>query len=336
MDSKGIYVFAFDDAKSTLTPLGLAAVTSYPTYVLVHPSRKYVFAANGLHNMISAFKIDSMETGKLTLINQQSSCGNAPCYLSTDKMGRYVFVANYYNGSVAVLPINPNDGSVRECSGTDRQIGSSINPDRQTSSHAHCILLDKKEEYAISANLGSDELYSYRFMTTNGTLQRSSISKAAQLGNGPRHLVFSDDQKYVYVINELTSSITVFNYLPIMKPLQTVSTLPSNFTSENTGAELLLHPISGKFLYVSNRGHDSIAVFSVDSSTGFLSPIQHVHVQGRTPRNFNILPNGKHLIVANQDSNNLVVFSINTVTGKLMGTGSTAEVSAPTCIKFLS
>jgi 6-phosphogluconolactonase len=334
-DSKGIYVFAFDNVKSTITRLGLAATTSYPTYILVHPSHKYIFAANGLHNMVSAFKVDSIQTGKLTLINQQSSCGNAPIYLSTDKAGQYIFVANYFNGSVAVLPIDPNDGSVQECTGIDKQTGSSIHPDRQTSSHTHCILLDTKEEYAISANLGSDELYLYRFVATNGTLKRSSITKAAQPGDGPRHLVFSDDQKYIYVMNELTSSITVFNYSPVMRPVQTISILPSNFTSKNTGAELLLHPTSGKFLYASNRGHDSLAVFSVDTSTGLLSLIQHVNVQGRTPRNFNILPDGNHLIVANQDSNNLVVFSIDKITGKLTASGSTAQVNQPTCIKFL-
>ncbi|CAF1147320.1 unnamed protein product [Didymodactylos carnosus] len=336
-DSKGIYAFSFDDAKSVITPLGLAVATTNASYVLIHPSQKYVFAVNEQDDgKVVAFKVASTQTGQLTLINDQSSRGSGPCYLSTNKAGNYIFVANYNSGTVAALPVDTTDGSVKESTGFDQQTGSSVNPDRQTSPHAHCILLDKREEYAVSADLGSDQIYSYRFTPADGTLERAGITKVPEPGNGPRHLVFSDDQEFVYVMNELMSSITVFKYSPIMQPVQTISTLPSNFTAFNTGAEVLVHPTSGKFLYATNRGHDSIAVFSVDRGTGLLSLIQHMSVQGRTPRNFNILPDGNHLIVANQDSNNLVVFSIDTTTGRLTATGATAEVKTPTCIKFLN
>ncbi len=236
---------------------------------------------------------------------------------------------------MAVLPIDTNTGNVKQFTGFDQQIGSSIDPVRQTSAHAHCILLDKKEEYALSADLGSDQIYHYRFFSNNGSLLRTSITKSARLGDGPRHIIFNSNQKFAYVINELKSTITVYNYFPTMQSIQIISTLPANFTAMNTAAEVVLHPITEKYLYASNRGHDSLAVFSVDSNTGFLTLIQHISVQGHTPRDFNISPNGKFLIVANQDSNNIVLFTIEEATGKLIATGSTGQVSKPTCVKYL-
>jgi len=335
-DSKGIYAFSFNDTTSTLTPLGLAVATPNPSYILIHPTHKYLYAVNEQDDgKINAFKINSTQQGHLTLINQQSSRGGSPCYLSTNRAGRYIFVANYNNGTVAVLPIDENDGSLKRYSGFDQQIGSSIDSNRQQSSHAHCILLDKIEENALSANLGSDQIYTYRFFPNNGSLIRTTVARAAKPGDGPRHLIFNSNQKFVYVANELQSTITVYNYFPILRAVQTVSTLPNDFTSSSTVAEILLHPITEKYLYVSNRGHDSIAVFSVDNNIGHLSLIQHINVQGQTPRNFNITPDGKYLIVANQNSNNLVVFSIDHTTGTLTATGSTAQVSKPTCIKYL-
>ncbi|CAF2738978.1 unnamed protein product [Rotaria sp. Silwood2] len=335
-ESKGIYAFALDDIKSTLIPLGLSVATTNPSYILIHPSHKYLYSANEQDNgTVTAFQIDSTKPGRLTLINQQSSRGSGPCYLSTNKAGEYVFVANYNNGTVAVLPIDINNGTIKQFTGFDQQTGSSIDPMRQTSAHAHCILLDKNEEYALSADLGSDEIYHYRFFSNNGSLLRTSITKAAKLGDGPRHLIFNSNQKFVYLMNELKSTITVYNYFPIMQTIQIISTLPENFTLPNTGAEILFHPTMDKYLYASNRGHDSIAVFSVDTNTGYLSLIQHINVQGHTPRNFNISPNGKFLIVANQDSNNLVLFTIDQITGKLTATGSTVPISKPTCVKYL-
>ncbi|CAF4680871.1 unnamed protein product [Rotaria sp. Silwood1] len=335
-DSKGIYAFAFDSKDSSLKPLGLVAVTQNPTYVLMHPSRRYILSVNEAEKgQVNAFKINSIQTAELIFINQQSSGGSYPIYLSSDALGHYIFVANYISGTVAVLPFDTNYGRIQDSTGIYQQNGSSIDPESQTSSHPHCILLDKKEEYAISADLGSDELYVYRFISTNGTLKKQYISKSRQPGDGPRHLIFNNNQKYVYVINELSSSITVFTYYPILRAIQTISTLPQNFTSINYAAELLVHPVSNKFLYASNRGHDSIVVFAIDNATGYLNIIQHVHVQGRTPRHFNILPDGAHLIVANQDSNNLVVFSINTTTGMLTVTDSSVQVSKPTSVAFL-
>jgi 6-phosphogluconolactonase len=335
-DSKGIYAFTLDEDKSTLTPLGLSAPIINASYILIHPSHKYLYAVSEIDNgSVNAFQIDSTQPGRLHFINQQSSRGSDPCYISTNRAGDYIFVANYNNATVAVLPLDINDGSIKPFTGFDQQTGSSIDPVRQASAHAHCILLDKREEYALSADLGSDQIYHYKFNSNNGTLLRTSITKAAKRGDGPRHIIFNSNQRYVYVMNELKSEITVFNYLPVMEPIQIISTLPENFTAFNTGAELLLHPINENYLYASNRGHDSIAVFSVDKNTGHLSLIQHINVQGNIPRNFNISPNGKFLIVANQGSNNVVLFTIDEQTGKLIATGSSVQVGVPTCVKYL-
>ncbi|UJR26725.1 hypothetical protein I4U23_008040 [Adineta vaga] len=335
-DSKGIYAFSLDNTTSTLTPLGLAVATPNPSYVLIHPTHKYIYAANEDNNgRISAFKIDSTQSGHLTFINQQSSGGSSPCYLSTNRAGGHIFVANYGDGSVAALPIDNNDGSLKAYSGFDQHVGSSVDPDRQKSPHAHCILPDKIEQNLLSADLGSDQIYIYRFSPSNGSLVRINVARTAQPGAGPRHLVFNSNQKFVYVANELKNTVTVYNYFPTLHAIQTISTLPNDFTSSSSVAELLLHPISEKYLYVSNRGHDSIVVFSVDLTNGHLSPIQYISVQGQNPRNFNITPDGKYLIVANQNSNNLVVFSIDHTTGKLTATGSSVQVNKPTCIKYL-
>jgi 6-phosphogluconolactonase len=336
-DSKGIYTFAFDSSKASLKPLGLAVVASNPTYVLIHPSQRYILSIDELdHGQVNVLKIDSTQTGKLTLINRQSSHGSYPIYISSNKRGEYIFVANYMSGTVAVLPFDAERGILYPATGVYQQNGSSIDPESQTSSHAHCVLPDQKEEYAISADLGSDELYVYRFLSTHGMLEKVHVTKSGQPGDGPRHLIFSDDGNYVYLMNELTSTISVFEYSTILKAIQTISTLPTDFKSVNYGAELHLHPTSGRFLYASNRGHDSIAVFTVDKATGLLTLLQHVHGQGHTPRHFNILPDGKHLIVANQDSNNLVIFSIDQTTGKLTCIDSSVHVTKPTCVMFMA
>ena len=180
-DSKGVYAIALDEDKSTITLLGLAGATANPKYIVIHPSNKYLYAVNSVPNgAITAFEIDSTQAGHLHLINQQSSRGSGPCYVSTNRAGDYIFVANYGNGTVAVLPINTTDGRLHPYTGFDQQTGSSVDPDRQTSAHAHCILLDKKEEYALSADLGSDQIYHYKFFSNNGSLIRSSTTKAAK------------------------------------------------------------------------------------------------------------------------------------------------------------
>lgn len=336
-DNKGIYAFVFNNDDSSLKSLGLSVNTQNPTFLLVHPTQQYILSVNEIEDgKVSLFKVNSTMPHKLILADQQSSGGSYPIYLSSDKLGRYIFVANYLSGTVTILPFDSIHGRIQRATGIYQQTGSSIDPESQTSSHPHCIVLDNKEEYAISADLGSDELYMYRFMSSNGMLEKQYILKSSQPGDGPRHIIFDKNQKYVYVINELSSSISVFEYDPTVRAIQTISTLPDNFTSVNYAAELRIHPTLHKFLYASNRGHDSIVVFMIDNTTGKLTTIQHISVQGRTPRHFNILPNGKHLIVANQDSDNLVVFLIDLTTGKLKPTNVSVPVSKPTYVTFLT
>ena len=335
-DSKGIYAYALDTAKATLTPLGLAVATPNPSYILVHPSQKYLYAVNEQDDgQLNAFQIDPSQAGRLQYLNHQSSRGSGPCYLSVNSAGNYIFVANYNNATVAVLPIDLSNGFLNPFTGFDQQTGSSIDPDRQQTAHAHCIRLDHAEQYALSADLGSDQIYRYRFLSTDGSLLRTSITPAAKAGDGPRHLIFTGKDKYVYLMNELKSRITVFSYFPTLQVVQIISTIPANFTEPNTGAEVIFHPLSEKYLYASNRGHNSIAVFTVDSDTGFLTLIQHISVEGRIPRNFNISPDGNFLIAVNQDSDNLVLFTIDQSSGKLTATDVNLPVSKPTCVKFL-
>lgn len=336
-DSKGIYAFQLDSINDALIPLGLAAAVANPSYVLPDPTGKFIYAVSEQDDgKINSFSIDRSQVTNLKFLNQKSSLGSGPCYLSTDKMGRFLFVANYNNGTVAVLPIDSSNGFLKDATGFDQQYGSSVNPDRQTSAHAHSIRLDPNGEFALSADLGSDQIYHYLFSSVDGSLTRNAITKAARDGDGPRHLIFSKSGNHFYLINELSSTINVYNYTNnVLQLSQIVSTLPSGYTLPNTGAEILLHPVNENFLYASNRGHNSIAVFAVNQTSGFLTLNQHMPVQGQTPRNFNISPDGKYLIVANQDSNNIVLFRIDSTTGSLSFTGSAMNVSKPTCVKYL-
>lgn len=346
-NSEGIYVLDLDLTTGQLTRPRLAAKTDNPSFLAIHSSGDYLYAVNeigdwkGLESgAVSAFAIDP-KSGRLKLVNQQSSGGGAPCYLIVDKSGRFVLVANYGGGSVASLPIG-DDGQLGEAASIVQHEGSSINPDRQEGPHAHSINLDAGGQYALAADLGLDEVLVYRFDAESGKLARHDPPSASVTpGAGPRHLSFHPNGQLAYVINELNLTISVFTYNSesgTLTPAQTISTLPDSATSDEarasySTAEIRVHP-SGRFAYASNRGHDTIAVFAVDGSSGNLALIEHEPTLGRTPRNFEIDPTGQFLVVANQDSNNLVVFRIDQETGHLEPTGSRAEVPSPVCIKF--
>ena len=342
--SKGIYVLELDPATGLLTPLGVAAETINPTFLDLSPDRRFLYAANEIGNFenksagaVSAFAIDDA-TGKLTLLNQTSTRGDGPCHVVLDKKGRHALVANYGGGSVAVLPID-KDGKLGEAAAFVQHQGRSINPQRQGEPHAHCVALDKDNHFAFVCDLGLDKVMIYRFDPKKGTLTPNEAApfSSVQAGAGPRHMVFSRDDRYAYVINELKPLITVFAYdarSGALKELQTIRDLPEDFKGENSGAEIELHP-SGRFLYASNRGHDSIAVFAVDPKKGTLTLVQHQSTQGKTPRNFGIDPTGKYLLAANQDSNNVVVFQIDETDGRLKPTGCNLKMPAPVCVKFL-
>jgi len=339
--SKGIYVCGFDSASGHLTPPQLAGETSQPSFLTVAPSWKFLYAINELDQSngqstgaVSAFSIGPA-AGKLTLLNQVSSRGPGPAYITFDRNGRYILVANYTLGSVVVFPVSA-DGSIGESSAFVRHQGHSVNPRRQQGPHAHAILMSPDNRFALVADLGLDELLVYPFDASRGTLGQPRIIKTDP-GAGPRHLVFGAGGNVVYVINEMGSTVTAYSYRPAdgaMAPIQTISTLPSKFVGESTAAEVVLHP-SGKFLYGSNRGDDSVVVFGVDAKNGTLHLIERVPTEGKTPRNFALDPSGAWLIAANQDSNNVLVFRINRESGRLTPTGQSIEVNSPAMLDFV-
>lgn len=340
--SKGIYVCEFDPSTGTLTPPELAAATADPSFLVVSPDRRFLYAINETDHFngqpaggVSAFSI-APATGKLTLLNQVSSLAPGPAYITLDRSGHYVLVANYDEGSVAVYRIMP-DGKIGDSTAFVRHYGSSVNAERQKGPHAHSIAMSSDNRFAIVADLGLDELIVYPLDASQGTLGTPRVIKTDP-GVGPRHLTLASSGKFIYVINELKSSLTVYSYNAsdgAMTPLQKISTLPNNFHGENTAAEVVLDPTE-KFLYASNRGDDnSIAVFAVDPKKGTLTAIEYVPTGGKTPRNFAIDPSGQWLLAANQDSNNIVTFRINAKSGRLTPAGKSIEVNSPTIVDFV-
>ena len=342
--SKGLYAYRFDAATSELSPIGLVAETTNPSFLAVHPNHRFLYAVNEVTHYrgwssgaVSAFAIDHA-TGKLTFLNKVPSRGADPCYVTIDKSGKYVLVANYTGGSVATFPVL-EDGRLGEASAFVQHSGHGTNPERQEGPHAHSIDMSPDNHFALVDDLGLDELLVYRFDRAKGSLTPND-PKCAKLnpGAGPRHFAFHPNGKFAYVISELQSAVTAFAYDPAsgaLHSLQTVSTLPKDFTGHNDDAEVEVHP-SGKFLYASNRGHDSIAVFAIDAGKGTLTPVDYVATGGKTPRSFEIDPTGSLLFAANQKSGNIVVFRIDAETGRLTPSGKVLEVSEPVCVKFVA
>jgi 6-phosphogluconolactonase len=342
--SKGIYQFDLDPATGKLTPRGLAAEVANPSFVAIHPNHRFLYAVSEVNDAsgkkggaVTAFAIDP-KTGCLTRLNHELTGGNGPCHLVVDKQGKNVLVANYGSGCACVLPIH-EDGKLGEATDSVQHHGSSVDKDRQEGPHAHSINLDPSNRFAFVADLGLDKVMVYRFDPAKGTIKPNDPPSAAVApGSGPRHFAFHPNGRFAYVINEMKSTITPFAYDAehgVLKPLHSVSTLPKEgFSGETTTAEVQVHP-SGKFLYGSNRGHDSIAVFTIDPQTGELTPAGHQGKDIKTPRNFGIDPTGKFLIVANQDSDSLVVFRIDPQTGELTPTGEKVECPMPVCVKMM-
>lgn len=343
-ESKGIYALRFDPASGKSPPLGLMAETTNPSFLAIDPSHHYLYAVNEVQDYkgeksgaVSAFAIDR-KSGKLTFLNEVSSHGADPCYVTVDKTGKYVLVANYTGGSVATFPVLP-DGRLGEASAVVQHSGHGLDPTRQEGPHAHEIQLTPDNRFAIAADLGLDELVVYRFDSAKGTLTANDPPFGkVDPGAGPRHFLFSRNGKFVFVLNEMGGSITTFAFdahTGALRKLQTVSSLPKDFKGENTSAEIV-GDAPGKLLYASNRGPDDIAVFAIDPAKGALQLVEHVPTKGKEPRNFAIDPTGKYLYAANQVSNNIVVFRIDPKTGRLTDTGQVLEVTAPVCLVFLA
>lgn len=343
--SRGIYGFRLDAATGEITPLGLAAETTNPSFVALSPDGRFLYAVNEVENYnggnsgaVSAFSVDR-PTGRLTFLNQMGSRGSAPCYIIVDKAGRHVLVANYVGDSVAVFPVL-EDGKLGEASDfIGRRTGYGANPKRQEAPHAHSIDLSPDNHFGFVNDLGLDEMFVYKFDSTNGTLTPSNPPVINfDPNSGPRHLVFGPKGKFAYVVTELSNTVTVFSFekrMGTLRRVQAVSTLPKEFTGGSDASEIRMAP-SGKFLYASNRRHDSIAVFAVDAQKGTLTPVDYTPTQGKIPRSFDIDPSGNFLLAANQKSDDIVVFRIDPSTGRLTPTGQTLKVNAPVCVKFMA
>jgi 6-phosphogluconolactonase len=337
-ESKGIYAYRFDSGSGKLAEVGLAAETPNPSFLAIHPNGKFLYATNELSSFkeeksgaVTAFRIDKA-SGKLERLNDQVAGGTLTCHLVVDKSGRNLLAVNYGTGSTAVFRIQP-DGSLGERSGYVQHSGSSTHQ-RQKGPHAHSVNLSKTERHAIVADLGTDEYIVYRFDASKGTIARHGATKV-KAGQGPRHFSFAPDFKLGYGLNEIGSTVSVFEWNETTAALtetQNITTLPEGFTGTSHCAEIQVHA-SGKYIYASNRGHDSLAMFAIKQ--GKLSPMGQVSTGGKTPRNFRMDPTGNWLLAANQDSGNIVVFRIDKATGKLTPTGTEVKTPFPVCVKFL-
>ena len=341
--SQGIYVSRFDPATGQLTAPELAVATASPSFLALHPSRRFLYSAgetsilNGKRvGAVAAFSMNA-KTGRLTLLNRQSSGGEGPCHVAVDQMGKCLLVANYGNGSIAALPIQA-DGALAAPTTVIQHQGSSVNPARQAGPHAHFIIPDPANQFALVCDLGLDQVLTYRLHPPKAALVPNDPPFASvKPGSGPRHLVFHPSGRFVFLISEIGSTLTAFSYdakRGALKELQTVSTLPETFAGNSSCAEVQVHP-SGKFVYGSNRGHDSIAVFGFDARKGKLTFVQHQATQGKTPRHFAIDPTGQWLLAENQDSDSIVIFRLDAKTGRLSATGQTVSVGAPVCAVFV-
>jgi len=343
--SKGIYRSELDLATGKLLEPVLAGEAVNPSFLAIAPNQKFLYAVGEVNDVngkkgggVSAFAIDAA-TGDLKMLNQQSSVGAGPCHIVVDRTGKVALVANYGGGSAAALPIS-SDGKLGEVSSFVQHKGSSINPGNQAAPHAHSVNVDGANRFAMVADLGIDKVMVYRLDPDKGTITANDPSSASvDAGSGPRHFAFHPNGKNAYVINEIKLTVTAFQYdaaKGVLTSQQTISTLPEGVTDRKgmSTAEVQVHP-SGKFLYGSNRGHHSIAIFSIDAATGKLTAVGHQGQGIKTPRNFGIDPTGNYLLACNQDSDSVIVFRIDQTTGKLEPTGSTVSVGTPVCVKFL-
>jgi len=341
--SQGIYLLELDLTSGNLTARGAGPKLPDPSFLAIHPSRKFLYAVNELDEFdgrkgggVTALSIDQ-SSGKLTLLNQQSSVGSGPCHLTVDRAGKNVLVANYGSGSVACLPIQA-DGTLSAASSFIQHEGKSADALRQEGPHAHAINLDQANRFALVADLGLDQVRVYQFDAEKGGLTPNNPAFATVApASGPRHLAFHPDGRVVYVISEMANTVTTFTYdstKGTLTKIQTISTLPADFHGTSYTAEVQVHP-SGKFVYGSNRGHDSIAIFVVDPLTSKLTSAGHQSTLGKNPRNFAVDPTGHYLLAENQDSNSIAVFRIDQKTGSLTQVGQPVEVPMPVCIRMI-
>jgi 6-phosphogluconolactonase len=339
--SEGIYVSRFDSETGVLSPATLAAKIANPTFINFHPSKPVLYAIGETKTTegktrghVASFAVDCA-TGKLTPLNQQPGGGDALCYVLVDATGRVALTAAYRDGYVAAHPLR-DDGSLGEYTSLVRHSGSSIHP-RQKSPHAHNIDLDPANRFALVADLGTDQVHTYQLDTAKATLTPQPAPYATKPSAGPRHLAFDSSGRHVYIVNEIDSTLTLADYDSATGRLtekQTLPLLPPDFKALSTASEVVIHP-SGKFLYASNRGHDSLALFALAPDTGRMKFVEYMREGIKHPRHFAIDPTGRWLLCANRDADTVTVYRIDPADGRLTMTKSEAKVPMPTCVKFM-
>ena len=340
---EGIHIFSFDTDSGQLTKLDVTGNIESPSFLAIDSTQSYLYAGSEVdewaEDRIRAFAINP-DDGKLTFLNHQSAMGSSAAYVSVDRSNQYVLAANYSSGSVVLFPIEEN-GSLAPASNIqnhDYPLAGTV-PSRQESAHAHCILMDRNNRFALACDLGLDKVIVYKLDTEENQLVVNEVAYLdVNPGAGPRHLIFHPHSDYVYVANELDSTVSVLAFdseAGSLSMLQTISTLPDGFTGGDNWCSDIHVSADGRFLYVANRGHDSLVIYSIDDANGELTFIAHQATKGNTPRNFAIDPTGQFLLVANQDSDNIVIFRINQQTG-LLDEVAVSACPTPVCLKMIS
>jgi len=342
-DSKGIYSFVLDTGAGTLTPEGLVAKTENPSFLAIHPTGKYLYAVNEIDKYqgqasgsVTAFKINA-SSGKLERLNEVAAGGTTTCHVNISRNGKFAVIANYGSGSCAAFALGP-DGKLGERTAFHQHAGTSSDPGRQKGPHAHSVNFDTQNKHVIVADLGLDQVKVYNFNAATGAMTPNEPAfTKVKAGSGPRHFSFHPSGKYAYVINEMACTVTAFNWNAAkgtLTEIDTITTLPGPVEKGFSTAEVVAHP-NGKFVYGSNRGHNTIAVFQVDAATGKLKTVEHKSTQGAVPRNFSIDPTGQFLIAANQNTDTIVLFRINQTSGALEQVGAPVKAPVPVCVRYL-
>lgn len=341
-DAGAIHAFRFETQTGTLKPLRSTTGIGQPFFMAISPNGRFLYAIDtdqfggDEDEFVAAYAIAS-DTAELTRLNRQSSHGTASCYLDVDATGKSVLVANYASGSVAALPVR-EDGSLEDAAAFIQHEGSSVDPQRQTGPFAHSIVISPDNRFALAADLGLDQVLIYRLDALTSKLVENEAQPFARLppGSGPRHLTFDPSGQRVYVINELANTVTFFAYAADAGTLtleQTISTLPEDFLGTSHCADLKITP-DGQFLYATNRGHDSMAIYRIGSD-GRLSLVGIEPSLGGGPQNLLITPDGRWLLCANMAGNNVMVFRIDSKTGELAASGDAISVLMPSCLRWL-
>lgn len=340
-DKESVHLFQLNLKDGSINKISAINGLVNPSFLKIHPNGKFLYAVNEVGDFqgkksggVTAFALD-VKNGKIAKLNQQPSGDTGPCHLTIDSKGKYVLVAHYGGGSTTVLPIREN-GHIGPVTSQIKHKGSSVHP-RQKAPHAHAIHVGPNNKFAFAPDLGLDKVLVFKFDENSGKITETKFDGAKVApGSGPRHFGFHPNGEYAYVINEITQTITSFSYHPKrgkLRSIQTLSTVPHPVKGNST-AEILVHP-NGKFLYGSNRGHNSIAMFSINEKNGMLTSIGHESIRGEIPRNFGIDPTGQFLLAAGQRSNNVNVFRIKLDTGRLKFTGHSVKVSQPVCVRMI-